>query len=48
MEVDSWMALAKDLEEQFTGLVYYELPTIQSKNTSYKMSIGIWAGITNP
>jgi len=50
MEVDSWMALAKELEEQFDGLVYYELPTIQSRNTFYKMSIneGMRAGIPNP
>ena len=50
MEVDSWMALAKELEEQFDGLVYYELPTIQSRNTFYKMFIneGMRAGIPNP
>jgi len=50
MEVDSWMALAKELEEQFDGLVYYELPTIQSRNSFYKMFIneGMRAGIPNP
>jgi len=50
MEVDSWMALAKELEEQFDGLVYYELPTIQSRNTLFKMFIneGMRAGIPNP
>ena len=50
MEVDSWMALAKELEEQFAGLVYYELPTIQSRNSFYKMFIneGMRAGIPNP
>ena len=50
MEVDSWMALAKDLEEQIDGLAYYELPTIQSRNTLYKMFIneGMRAGIPNP
>ena len=50
MEVDSWMALAKELEEQFEDLVYYELPTIQSRNTLYKMFIneGMRAGILNP
>ena len=50
MEVDSWMALAKELEEQFDGLVYYELPTIQSRNTLYKMFIneGMRAGIPSP
>ena len=50
MEVDSWMALAKDLEEQPNGLVYYELPTIQTRNSFYKMFIneGMRAGIPNP
>jgi hypothetical protein len=50
MEVDSWGALAEELEEQFDGLVYYELPTIQSRNTFYKMFIneGMRAGIPNP
>jgi hypothetical protein len=50
MEVDSWMALAKELEEQFDGLAYYELPTIQSRNTLFKMFIneGMRAGIPNP
>jgi hypothetical protein len=50
MEVDSWMVLAKELEEQFDGLVYYELPTIQSRNSFYKMFIneGMRAGIPNP
>ncbi len=50
MEVDSWMALAKEMEEQFDGLVYYELPTIQSRNTFYKIFIneGMRAGIPNP
>ena len=50
MEVDSWMALAKNLEEQFDGLVYYELPTIQSRNSFYQIFIneGMRAGIPNP
>ena len=50
MEVDSWMALAKELEEQFDGLVYYELPIIQSRNSFYKMFIneGMRVGIPNP
>ena len=50
MEVDSWGALAKELEEQFDGLVYYELPTIQSRNTFYKIFLneGMRAGIPNP
>ncbi len=48
-EVDSWMALAGELEEQF-GLHYYELPTIQNRNGIYKMFIneGMRAGIPNP
>ena len=35
---------------QFDGLVYYELPTIQSRNSLYKMFIneGMRAGIPNP
>jgi hypothetical protein len=50
MEVDSWMTLAKELEEKFDGLVYYELPTIQSRNIFYKTFIneGMRAGIPNP
>lgn len=50
MEVDSWMALAKKLEGEFDGLVYYELPTIQSRNTFFRMFIneGMRAGIPNP
>lgn len=50
MEVNSWMSLAESLEEQFDGLVYYELPTIQSRNSFYKMFIneGMRAGIPNP
>jgi hypothetical protein len=50
VEVDSWMALAKTLEEQFDSLVYYELPTIQSRNSFYKMFIneGMRAGIPDP
>jgi len=50
IEVDSWMALAKKFEEHFEGLVYYELPTIQSRNTFFKTFIneGMRAGIPNP
>ncbi len=50
MEVDSWMALAKKLEGEFDGLVYYELPTIQSRNIFFRMFIneGMRAGIPNP
>ncbi len=50
MEVDSWIPLAEELEEQVSGLVYYELPTIQSRNTLYQWFIneGMRAGIPNP
>ena len=50
MEVDSWIPLAKELEQQFDDLVYYELPTIQSRNSFYKLFIneGMRAGIPNP
>ena len=50
VEVDSWMALAKDLEEHHDSFVYYELPIIQSRNSFYKMFIneGMRAGIPNP
>jgi hypothetical protein len=50
MEVDSWIPLAKELEEQFDNLVYYELPTIQNRNSFYKLFIneGMRAGIPNP
>jgi len=50
MEVDSWMALAKELEGQINGLYFYELPTIQTRNSIYKMFIneGMRAGIPNP
>jgi hypothetical protein len=38
------------LDEQFNDLAYYELPTIQSRNSFYKMFIneGMRAGIPNP
>jgi len=50
MEVDSWSALAGELEEQFEDLVYYELPTIQSRNSFSRMFLneGMRAGIPNP
>ena len=50
MELDSWMALAKELEGQINELFYYELPTIQTRNSFYKMLIneGMRAGIPNP
>jgi hypothetical protein len=50
MEVDSWMGLARELEEKFNDLVYYELPTIQARNSFYKLFLneGMRAGIPNP
>ena len=50
MEVDSWGALASELEQQFKGLVYYELPILQSRNPFYKTFIneGMRAGIPEP
>lgn len=49
-EVDSWMALAAQLEEQYSNLVFYELPTIRSMNAFSKFFIneGMRAGIPNP
>lgn len=49
-EVDSWSALAEDLERQYQGLVYYELPTLQSGGPLYKIFLneGMRAGIPNP
>jgi hypothetical protein len=32
MEVNSWIPLARELEQQIEGVKYYELPTIQSRN----------------
>ena len=50
MEVDSWMGLTKELEENFNELAYYELPTIQDRNFLFKRFIneGMRAGIPNP
>jgi hypothetical protein len=49
-EVNSWMALAEELEQQVSGLVYYELPTIRSLNSLSRWFIneGMRAGIPNP
>ncbi|PWB53912.1 MAG: hypothetical protein C3F13_08390 [Anaerolineales bacterium] len=49
-EVDSWMALVREMEEQVDYLAYYELPTIQTRNSLYKMFIneGMRAGTPNP
>jgi hypothetical protein len=50
MEVDSWIPLVKELEEQAKDLVYYELPIIRSRNSLSRMFIneGMRAGIPNP
>ena len=50
MEVDSWSALAEELEEEYEGLVYYELPTLQNGGSIYKLFLneGMRAGIPNP
>jgi len=49
-EVDSWGALAEDLEKKYEGLVYYELPTLQNGGSLYKIFLneGMRAGIPNP
>lgn len=50
IEVDSWSALAEELEENYEGLVYYELPTLQNGGLFYKIFLneGMRAGIPNP
>ncbi len=50
MEVDSWMELVKELENQYSGLAYYELPTLQTRNVLYRtlLNEGMRAGIPNP
>lgn len=50
MEVDSWSALAEELEAKYEGLVYYELPTLQNGGAIYKIFLneGMRAGIPNP
>jgi hypothetical protein len=50
MEVDSWSALAGELEQEYAGLVYYELPTLQDGGAFYRIFLneGMRAGIPNP
>ncbi len=45
--MNSWIPLARKLEEQIPGLVYYELPTIRSLGTFSRFFIneGMRAGI---
>lgn len=49
-EVDSWIPTARELEQQYVNVLYYELPTIQSLNSFSRMFIneGMRAGIRNP
>jgi hypothetical protein len=50
MEVNSWVPKVQDLEREYPGLCYYELPTIQSRNAFSQMFIneGMRAGIPDP
>ena len=50
LEVNSWIALAIKLEEQYEDLIYYELPTIQNRISLYQKFIneGMRAGIPDP
>ena len=45
--VDTWMPLAKQLEERHPGLITYELPVIQSRNrwSQWIIDSGMRAGI---
>jgi hypothetical protein len=49
-EVDSWGVLTEALEEEFKGLVCYELPTLPNSGALYKFFLneGMRAGIPNP
>lgn len=49
-EVDSWVPLIGKLEQEYEGLLYYELPTIQTRSAIYQWFIneGMRAGIPNP
>ncbi len=49
-EVDSWSTLAEELEQEYKGLVYYELPTLQNGGAFYRIFLneGMRAGIPNP
>jgi hypothetical protein len=48
--VDSWSTTVEELEAQYKDLVYYELPTLQSRGSFYKIFLneGMRAGIPNP
>lgn len=47
VDVDTWMPLAKQLEERYPGLVTYELPVIQSRSrwSQWFIDSGMRAGI---
>jgi hypothetical protein len=49
-EVNSWIPLVQELEQQVEGLCYYELPTIQSRDVLSRTFIneGMRAGLPNP
>lgn len=49
-EVDSWGDLAEDLEKEYKGLAYFELPTLPNSGPLYKFFLneGMRAGIPNP
>lgn len=49
-QVDTWIPFAKQLEEAYSGVRYYELPTIQRLNILARTFIneGMRAGIPDP
>lgn len=49
-QVDSWLSFAKEMESSYSGLYYYELPTIQLRNPLVQTFIneGMRAGIPDP
>jgi hypothetical protein len=49
-QVDSWLPCARQLEETHSGLLHYELPTIERRNALARTFIneGMRAGIPDP
>lgn len=49
-QVDTWIPFARQLEETYSGVRYYELPTIQRLNALARTFVneGMRAGIPNP
>ncbi len=49
-DVDTWLPVAKELEETYGSLRYYELPTIYEANPAYRWFIntGMRRGIKDP